>query len=611
MPDEIALRLDSTSRRGWFGGRTLVARNALSVEYGVPLAVAAATLQSCFDSQDGPLTAVIAGYGGDCTVVRFAEVTERAVADSDAGGPAGSVSTPAPLLTHASWDLKGSEFRRGVIEVRERIAAGDVYVLNLTARLRGELTMTPEDAYGVLLEHWAGDMCAYFGELPGNTPWLASASPERFLRVRSEHGERRVDVSPIKGTRPRGAQQGEDEALRQDLLADEKERAEHLMVVDLERNDLGIVCVPGSVRVDPLYEVVTTPYCHQLVSTVTGIMRAEASLADLLHATFPCGSVTGAPKRSAIRIAEELEATARGPYCGALLVTIPGELDSSVLIRTLAGDARDASVATWGAGCGVTFESAPPAEYLEMLLKASPATGEGCPQVALRETMRVSFGTVPLLDRHLARLAEGGAGPSVIARVRHEVARQLADPVAGLEYARLALTVIPDGDVVSGLSADESSLAVEGGPRLVPVEVEAAPTLPHGAAKPASRHYWDKPHRVARMVGGDQAILHLPDGTLIDGSTATVWLVSEGRLMTPAAPPAIAGVARGLVFDVAAELGIAAEECALTLHDLESAGEVFLSNGVGLVVSARGRGGVVTERIAARVRAYFGGALWR
>ena len=129
------------------------------------------------------------------------------------------------------------------------------------------------------------------------------------------------------------------------------------MVVDLERNDLGRVCVPGSVEVSPLYEVVETPYCHQLVSTVRGIMRPDASLGDLLESAFPCGSVTGAPKVAAMRIARELEASPRAGYCGALVVAMPGRLDSSVLIRTL--EYRADGSAAWGTGCGITIDSDP------------------------------------------------------------------------------------------------------------------------------------------------------------------------------------------------------------------------------------------------------------
>jgi len=319
---------------------------------------------------------------------------------------------------------------------------------------------------------------------------------------------------------------------------------------------------------------------------VHATLRPEATFAQLLEATFPCGSVTGAPKRAAVRIADELEATPRGAYCGALLVAIPGELDSSVLIRTLEGTGNP-GIARWGAGCGITHDSDPAAEYLEMLLKASPVTGDGAPPVALRETMRIAFGRIPLLDRHLARLASGGCGPSILAHVRSSVAEQLAAFDSSAEYARLGITVTADGAVAAGVTQQRSSLDVEGGPIIVPVSVESSPTLPPNAAKPASRRYWDRFHRVAERRGAHQALLVDVDGALIDGSTANVWLLHGDTLSTPLAPPAVAGVMRELIFDLAPSHGLHAEERRLTLADYESADAVFLGNAVGGFVQAR------------------------
>ncbi len=141
------------------------------------------------------------------------------------------------------------------------------------------------------------------------------------------------------------------------------------MVVDLERNDLGRVCEPGSVTVEPLFEVVETPYCHQMVSRVAGVLRSDAGIADLLESAFPCGSVTGAPKISAIGIAAQLERSPRAAYCGTLAVAMQGEMDSSVLIRTAE---LTHGALRWGTGCGITYDSDPGAEWLESVLKASP-----------------------------------------------------------------------------------------------------------------------------------------------------------------------------------------------------------------------------------------------
>lgn len=631
--DLPSLFLRPASARGWFGGDTLQASEPCEVLADVSLTRAAEVLEAQFEGVvDSAVTAVLAAYEGRCTVVRFASSSARPLALPGPLAPARS------LLEDAEYDLSPHGFRSAVRETRERIAAGDVYVLNLTARLEGRLAAAcPEEAFATLVARAGADMGALLTGLPGPTPWIASASPERFLSVRREGrgrgAPRVVAIEPVKGTRPRGSTSAADAALGAGLLADPKERAEHVMVVDLERNDLGISCEAGSVRVDPLYELVTTPYCHQLVSRVLGDLRPDASFAELLEGVFPCGSVTGAPKRAAVRIADGLEATPRGAYCGSLLVAVPGALDSSVLIRTLEGvrtKEEDASLpsarARLGVGCGITYESDPAAEYVEALLKASPVTGDGGPPVALRETMRVEGGCVPLLDHHLARLAAGGAGPTTLARAREAVAREVAGASAssgakapgvsghgrGRGCARLTLTVEPEGAMEARYSTVPSSLDVPGGPVSAPVEVGAVPPLPPGAAKPADRRLWDEAHASASRSGAHQAALHTADGVLVDGSTATLWLVSEGRLATPPAPPAVAGVARGLVFELAARRAIPCVERRLTLAEFEEADEVFLSNAYGGIAPVRGRSGPVSEALVADLaEEYASGAIHR
>jgi anthranilate/para-aminobenzoate synthase component I len=144
------------------------------------------------------------------------------------------------------------------------------------------------------------------------------------------------------------------------------------MIVDLERNDLGRVCVPGTVSVDPLATVFPTPYCHQMVSRVSGSLEPGVSVEDVFDACFPCGSVTGAPKVSAMRHIARTEVSARGAYCGALVVAMPGSIDSSVLIRTLESHGEEA---VWGVGCGITYDSDAEAEWEESVLKAWPVLG--------------------------------------------------------------------------------------------------------------------------------------------------------------------------------------------------------------------------------------------
>ncbi|MHB1342694.1 MAG: chorismate-binding protein, partial [Coriobacteriia bacterium] len=276
-----------------------------------------------------------------------------------------------PLLLETSSDLDEAGYVSRVRSAQERIAAGDVYVLNLTYRVYGRPAVSSRAAFATLLARAAAPMAALWGH-PERS--LVSVSPERFCWLRREDdGLFGACIEPIKGTRPRHTDPDEDARLARALRADEKERAEHVMIVDMERNDLGRVAVPGSVLVDPLLEVFGTPYCHQLVSSVHGLLRPDATLGEFVASAFPCGSVTGAPKRAAMRIIDELETSARGAYTGSLLVAVPGGLDASVLIRTL--EYRGAGAACWGTGCGITIDSDPVAEWRESLLKASPVTG--------------------------------------------------------------------------------------------------------------------------------------------------------------------------------------------------------------------------------------------
>lgn len=610
--ERVPLVLAPSSERGWFGGRALVAWDPVDIVRGLDARGAGEALEEAFAGSPGEVAVALVTYEGLAVVVRYAGALARegaawrrvgSLADTEyaielaSGRPSRSPGREKPLLTGAASDLDAREYRAAVAEVRERIAAGDVYVLNLTARLRGRLRERPPDAFAALVERAGSDMSAFIGGLGGPGGTIASVSPERFLRVSGQGRHRSVEVCPIKGTSPRGADAASDAASARALHADAKERAELVMVVDMERNDLGRVCAPGTVETGPLFDVVATPYCHQLVARVRGTLSPAADLGALLEAAFPCGSVTGAPKSAAIGIARELERSPRGAYCGTLAVALPGELDSAVLIRTLE-DAGDGTW-RWGAGCGITCESDPAAEWLELLLKASPVIGDGRPPVALRESCRVSRGRVPLLDRHLARLAAGGCGPTILAEVR----RAVSGAAEGVGAGRLGATVEPSGAVSVSVDGRPSTLDVPDGPRVAVVEVAEAPPLPPGAAKPADRSAWDRALAEARERDADQALLALPDGTVLDGATASVWLAVGGRLLTPHAPHAVDGVARALVFDLARGAGVSALETRLRVEDVDAADEVWLSNAVGGMVAARGLSGPVGSRVAAEVNA--------
>ncbi|MSS73866.1 MAG: aminodeoxychorismate synthase component I [Candidatus Latescibacteria bacterium] len=254
-------------------------------------------------------------------------------------------------------------YTEAVRRVKDYIAAGDVYQVNLSQRFLARLPTGAPDLYLRLRRHSPAPFSAY---LDLGDAQILSSSPERFLRV--EGRDRTVETRPIKGTRPRGETGEEDRRLASELMASEKDRAELVMIVDLERNDLGRVCRFGSVRAPEL--AVLEPYADvfHLVATVTGELAPDRNVTDLLRATFPGGSITGAPKVRAMEIIDELEPVSRGPYTGSLgYFSFSGDVDLNILIRTLVvkGDR-----VCFHAGGGIVADSDPEAEYEETLHKA-------------------------------------------------------------------------------------------------------------------------------------------------------------------------------------------------------------------------------------------------
>ena len=255
-------------------------------------------------------------------------------------------------------DAPPDRYEAAVAEVVDRIGRGDLFQANIAQSWSGRAE--PFAAFARLVETSPAPLAAYW-RLPARA--LVSHSPERFLAVEG----RRVRTRPIKGTRPRSADPVEDVALRADLEASAKDRAENLMIVDLMRNDLSRVCRPGSVEVTALNAVEAFPHVWHLVSTVEGDLAEGRDLAALVAATFPPGSITGAPKHQAMRVIAELEARPRGPWCGSLVRVDPdGGLDSSVLIRS-AAFVQDETGWRWTAkaGAGITADSDPVQERLE------------------------------------------------------------------------------------------------------------------------------------------------------------------------------------------------------------------------------------------------------
>ena len=305
-------------------------------------------------------------------VIEFDYISRKSVLRSykerrEFNAPQGIELSPGPFGSrHVESNFGKIDYIGAVEKIQNEIKKGYTYQTNLTQKfsLLGDFS-APADIFLALRE---SHPAAFAALLERRKDHVISISPERFVRIENDPSGRRIESSPIKGTAPRGANELEDRRLRSELMSSSKDRAENVMIVDLIRNDLGRICEYGSVTVSRLFEIETHPTLFHLVSTINGRLREEVRTGDVFSALFPCGSITGCPKISTMKIIQELEKTARGfsmgsiGYCG-----FDNELDMNVAIRTLTikTDALEFNV-----GGGVVIDSIPENEYFESLLKA-------------------------------------------------------------------------------------------------------------------------------------------------------------------------------------------------------------------------------------------------
>jgi para-aminobenzoate synthetase component 1 len=276
----------------------------------------------------------------------------------DAENEPGRVQTNAPELTS---NFTHEEYLKAVERVKEYILAGDVYQVNLSQRFSARTLRSAYNIFQTLLKRNPEPFAAYI-----NSPsaQIVSSSPERFLKVSGRY----VETRPIKGTRPRGRTEEEDEHLRRELERSKKDAAELAMIVDLERNDLGKVCEFGSVIVREHKRLEAHPTVFHLVSVIGGFLRRNVTVGNLLKATFPGGSITGAPKIRAMEIIDELEPHARGVYTGSIgYLGFDGTVDLNIAIRTMIIKGNNAY---FNVGGGIVADSDPQAEFDETLQKA-------------------------------------------------------------------------------------------------------------------------------------------------------------------------------------------------------------------------------------------------
>ena len=484
-----------------------------------------------------------------------------------------------PTVDHAGY-------LRAIASIKDAIARGDTYQINYTFRLRarfeGSASAMMRDVYAGQAGPWSA-----FVDLGSHA--ICSASPELFFSLRDGH----VTCRPMKGTAPRGFWPVQDAALGLELQASDKNRAENVMIVDMVRNDLGRIARVGSIRPDRLFEVERYPSQWQMVSSVTADSDVT-TVSRLFEAMFPSGSITGAPKHSAMGIIRDLETTPRGIYTGAIGYVSPhGHSHFSVAIRTVVIDRRTQS-AELGIGSGIVWDSVDHDEYDECLLKAQVVTGQtpnrrsaaggwsrpraasyavpDPPRFRLLETLlwTPDEGFV-LLDRHLERLFASAACFRFDGDER-EIRDMLANAVGDLRGpSKIRIMLEADGSVLCE-AVDLSPL-----PSPMRVALAGEPIDPADVFlyhKTTRRNVYDRAR--ASRPDVDTAILWNDAGEITESTEANIVLVRGGRRVTP---PIECGLLPGTRRADLLERGEIVEERIL-LEELHAAEEIWLVNSV-------------------------------
>ncbi len=469
------------------------------------------------------------------------------------------------------YSLDRAAYLDRVRAVRDYIASGDVYQINLTFKHRFRWSGDPFALYEELRRRQRVEHGAFIG----GTGWhVLSLSPELFFETRDNV----ITTRPMKGTAPRGLTAPEDAALAGWLCSDEKSRAENLMIVDLLRNDLGRIAETGSVSVPELFSVERYRSVLQMTSTVRARMRAGTGIREVIEALFPCGSVTGAPKIRAMEIIRELEPDPRGVYTGAIGAIDPdGSARFNVAIRTLFLD-RDGR-GEMGIGSGIVFDSDAAAEHNECHLKGHFLTARHEP-FQLIETMRWSSDEgYYLLGRHFDRLLASAERFGIPCYRRHVEAAldRLAEGLTGLSRVRLSLD--EDGVLTLESAAIDPSAVGRTDLRFTLSRRRIDSSGPLVYHKTTRRGFLDSEReRLAGETGCDEVLFVNERGELTEGSYTSIFIERGGVLLTP---PLSCGLLDGtLRRDLLESDERQVEERVLYPADLDAADAVWLGNSV-------------------------------
>ena len=498
-----------------------------------------------------------------------------------------AMASDAYAITGTRAMLSSQEFVQAVDKIHRYIEAGDTYQVNFTFPLRFDFTGDPIALYAALRQRQPVPYGALIG-LPDESLVL-SRSPELFV----SHSQGKLTCRPMKGTAAANDDQTVNSQLAKALREDEKERAENLMIVDLLRNDLGRIARTGSVRVSDLFSVERFGSVLQMTSTIVANVRAGITLWEVFGALYPCGSITGAPKRRSMQIINELERWPRHLYTGGIGWFDPphlnrqlGDFMLSVPIRTLLLEAPDQHRhrrGEMGIGAGIVYDSDAEQEYQECLLKARFLTGLRS-TFSLFETMHATARGCELLDRHLARLSSSAKVFGFafdLAEARRRVAAECVAMVDDQDY-RLRLSINAAGEI----HISQAPFM----PLQQPIRVLLSNIVMRSddlllAHKTTLRDVYDEGWKNAEALGAFDTLFFNERGELTEGGRSNVFVRLNGQWMTP---PLSAGVLPGVMrARILEDVQWNAIERTITYADLQNAEVVCVCNALRGVLQAQ------------------------
>lgn len=531
-----------------------------------------------------PLTGVESERGGNLALHWFADCT-----DTDAASwlARHSDDLPAGISTPQS-SVSETDYLDRIRQIHEAIRRGDTYQINYTTRLHLQAYGNPVSLYRRLRQPVPYAVLSHLPDAEGQSAWTLCFSPELFLKIGSDGT---ISTEPMKGTAPILGD-GQDERRAAELQADPKNRAENVMIVDLLRNDFGKIAQTGKVCVPEPFKVSRFGSVWQMTSTIQAQALPDTSFADILRAAFPCGSITGAPKKMSMQIIESLETEARGLYTGSIgyLKPCAGGLGFegafNVVIRTLSLTPLSDGIyqGVYGVGSGIVIDSDPAAEYRECGWKAR-FLNELRPDFGIFETLRAENGRCTLLDRHLCRLKTSAQ------------ALNLPLPDGCENQIKQYIAHLPDGAfrVKALLASDGISLSRAVLNRLTDKQrVIISPTILPAQNylrrfKTTCRTVFDQAWQTAETQGAFDSLFFNSDGILLEGGRSNVFVKHRGQWLTPSLDLDILnGIMRQAVLDEPQKYLQTNQviETHITQKTLQEAEEIRLSNALRGVFAA-------------------------